>query len=130
MPYVRAADEIARSEIWHLDTSKDRLELLEEMVVGQVVFGQLLTILRRLGEEHYSAERFGARHGPGGRADLTGAVSRPATDALLLPSRVRRSVRTGRYRGCLTAQYARNAEIYGCGAMLRGGSCPGRSRPC
>jgi DNA-binding transcriptional MerR regulator len=60
MPYVRAADEIARSDIWHLDTGKDRLELLEEMVVGQVVFGQLLLILRRLGEEHYSAERFGA----------------------------------------------------------------------
>ena len=64
MPYVRAADEIARSEIWHLDTSKDRLELLEEMVVGQVVFGQLLTILRRLGEEHHSAERFGGGHDP------------------------------------------------------------------
>ena len=30
------------------------------MVVGQVVFGRLLTILRRLGEEHYSAARFGA----------------------------------------------------------------------
>ena len=64
MPYVRAADEIARSDIWHLDTSKDRLELLEEMVVGQVVFGRLLTILRRLGEEHHSAERFGAVTAP------------------------------------------------------------------
>jgi DNA-binding transcriptional MerR regulator len=60
LPYLRAADEIARAEIWHLDTTKDRLELLEEMVVGQVVFGQLLVILRRLGEEHWSAVRFGA----------------------------------------------------------------------
>ena len=34
-PYVRAADEIARSDIWHLDTSKDRLELLEDMVVAR-----------------------------------------------------------------------------------------------
>ena len=60
MHYVQAADQIARNEIWHLDTSKDRLEFLEEMVVGQVVFGRLLAILRRLGEEHYSAARFGA----------------------------------------------------------------------
>ncbi len=60
MPYVRAADQIARDEIWHLDTTRGRLELLEEMVVGQVVFGQLLVILRRLGEEHWSAVRFGA----------------------------------------------------------------------
>ncbi|MET1060321.1 MAG: MerR family transcriptional regulator [Nocardioides sp.] len=65
MPYVHAADRIARDEIWHLDASKDRLELLEEMVVGQVVFGQLLAILRRLGEEHYSAERFGMVTDPG-----------------------------------------------------------------
>ena len=60
MPYVRAADQIARGEIWHLDTTRGRLELLEEMVVGQVVFGQLLVILRRLGEEHWSSVRFGA----------------------------------------------------------------------
>lgn len=59
MPYLKFADEIARHEIAHLDDSKDRQGLLEEMVVGQVAFGQLLAILRRLAEEHYSALRFG-----------------------------------------------------------------------
>lgn len=57
--YARAADEIARFEIAHLDATKDRLSLLEEMVVGQVVFGEVLTILRRLAEEHHSRSRFG-----------------------------------------------------------------------
>jgi DNA-binding transcriptional MerR regulator len=58
-PYVRLADEIARYEIAHLDDAKDRLGLLEEMVVGQVVFGQVLATLRRLAEEHHSLARFG-----------------------------------------------------------------------
>jgi DNA-binding transcriptional MerR regulator len=62
-PYLEVADRIARYEIGHLDAGKRRLELLEEMVVGQVVFGQLLLVLRRLAEEHHSATRFGA--GPG-----------------------------------------------------------------
>lgn len=58
-PYVRFADEIARYEIGHLDDTKDRSGLLEEMVVGQVVFGQVLATLRRLAEEHHSFQRFG-----------------------------------------------------------------------
>jgi DNA-binding transcriptional MerR regulator len=58
-PYLGFADEIARYEIGHLDDRKDRLGLLEEMVVGQVVFGEVLAILRRLAEEHHSQERFG-----------------------------------------------------------------------
>jgi DNA-binding transcriptional MerR regulator len=62
-PYLEAADRIARYEIAHLDGSKRRLELLEEMVVGQVVFGQLLLVLRRLAEEHHSASRFDADPG-------------------------------------------------------------------
>ena len=57
-PYLRFADEIALYEIGHLDDRKDRVGLLEEMVVGQVVFGQVLSILRRLAEEHYSVNRF------------------------------------------------------------------------
>jgi DNA-binding transcriptional MerR regulator len=59
VPYLRAADQIARYEVGHLDGSKDHTGLLEEMVVGQVVFGELLAILRRLAEEHHSGERFG-----------------------------------------------------------------------
>lgn len=62
MPYLRFADEIARYEIDHLDDSKDRLGLLEEMVVGQVVFGEMLAALRRLAEAHYSYGRFGNDH--------------------------------------------------------------------
>jgi DNA-binding transcriptional MerR regulator len=58
-PYVAAADRIARYEVGHLDGTKDRVGLLEEMIVGQVVFGTVLTTLRRLAEEHHSHERFG-----------------------------------------------------------------------
>lgn len=61
-PYLRFADEIARYEIAHLDGSKDRLGLLEEMVVGQVVFGEVLATLRRLAEAHHSYARFGHDH--------------------------------------------------------------------
>jgi DNA-binding transcriptional MerR regulator len=58
-PYVRFADQIARYEIGHLDDAKDRVGLLEEAVVGQIVFGQVLATLRRLAEEHHSQDRFG-----------------------------------------------------------------------
>ena len=61
-PYVRFADEIATYEIGHLDDAKDRVGLLEEMVIGQVVFGQVLATLRRLAEEHHSLRRFGDDH--------------------------------------------------------------------
>lgn len=58
-PYVALADEIARYELAHLDESKDRIGLLEEMIVGQVVFATVLTTLRRLAEEHHAFVRFG-----------------------------------------------------------------------
>ena len=58
-PYIRFADQIASYEIGHLDDAKDRVGLLEEMVIGQVVFGQVLATLRRLAEEHHSLQRFG-----------------------------------------------------------------------
>jgi DNA-binding transcriptional MerR regulator len=58
-PYVRLADQLASYEIGHLDDTKDRVGLLEEMVIGQVVFGQVLATLRRLAEEHHSQHRFG-----------------------------------------------------------------------
>lgn len=73
LPYVRAADAIARYEIWQLDSTKSRVELLEEMVVGQVVFGELLTTLRRLAQEHYSAIRFGAVTDPSDASSLAPA---------------------------------------------------------
>ena len=58
-PYVAMADQLARHEIANLDDRKDRVGLLEEMIVGQVVFATVLTTLRRLAEEHHSHERFG-----------------------------------------------------------------------
>lgn len=58
-PYVAMADQLARHEIAALDDGKDRIGLLEEMIVGQVVFATVLTTLRRLAEEHHSHERFG-----------------------------------------------------------------------
>lgn len=58
LPYLEAADAVGRHEIASLDAASDREHLLEAMVVGQVVFGQLLAVLRRLAEQHYSAERF------------------------------------------------------------------------
>lgn len=61
-PYLRFADQIARYEIAHLDESKSRLGLLEEMVVGQIVFGEVLATLRRLAEAHHSFGRFGHDH--------------------------------------------------------------------
>lgn len=61
-PYLKFADDIARFEIGNLDDTKDRVGLLEEMIVGQVVFGEVLAILRRLAEEHHSFERFSQDH--------------------------------------------------------------------
>lgn len=58
-PYVAIADQIARYELVHLDGAKDRVGLLEEMIVGQVVFASVLTTLRRLAEEHHAFVRFG-----------------------------------------------------------------------
>jgi DNA-binding transcriptional MerR regulator len=58
-PYVEAVDRLARTELERLDPEQDRAQLLEQMVIGQVLLGHLLTILRRLAEEHYSAQRFG-----------------------------------------------------------------------
>jgi DNA-binding transcriptional MerR regulator len=57
--YARAADQIARFEIADLDADADVDALVAQAVVGQVVFGGLLAILRRLAEEHHSAVRFG-----------------------------------------------------------------------
>ena len=59
LPYVRAADDLARHEIASLDTSRGGAALLEQMVLGQVLLGHVLDVLRRLAEEHHSRERFG-----------------------------------------------------------------------
>lgn len=61
-PYIEAADTIARTDIEHLAQQHGRTDLLESMVVGQVLFGRLIGVLRRLAEEHYSSARFRDRH--------------------------------------------------------------------
>lgn len=60
-PYVEAVDALARWEISDLDDSAGPVAVMQQMVVGQVVFGEILATLRRLAEEHYSAQRFHPR---------------------------------------------------------------------
>ena len=58
MPYLEAVDRLARWELAEIDDAGGAAAVMEQMVVGQVVFGDLILTLRRLAEEHYSAERF------------------------------------------------------------------------
>lgn len=55
--YARLADDLARLEIASPGDDGDREHLLEQMVVGTVLFERALTVLRRLAEEQHSAER-------------------------------------------------------------------------
>ena len=55
--YAHLADELCRTELALIDTTKDRQGTLEDMVVGEAVFGEILTLLRRLGHEHYQEQR-------------------------------------------------------------------------
>jgi DNA-binding transcriptional MerR regulator len=55
--YAHLADELCRTEILLVDLGKDRQGTLEDMVVGEAVFGEILTLLRRLGHEHYDEQR-------------------------------------------------------------------------
>jgi DNA-binding transcriptional MerR regulator len=56
--YLRTVDALARGDIEHLDPGRTRTELLADMVVGEVLLGELLLVLRRLGHAHYSRLRF------------------------------------------------------------------------
>ena len=55
--YARLADHLCRTEIALLDKTKGRQGTLEDMVVGEAVFGDILTLFRRLGHEHYHEQR-------------------------------------------------------------------------
>ncbi len=57
-PYVEAADHVARHDVAALDDAEPTA-LLTQLVVGQVVYGRLLEVLRRLGEAHHSIQRYG-----------------------------------------------------------------------
>ena len=55
--YAHLADQLCRAEISLVDMTKDRQDVLEDMVVGEAVFGEILTLFRRLGHEHYDVQR-------------------------------------------------------------------------
>jgi DNA-binding transcriptional MerR regulator len=55
--YAQLADELCRTELALIDRTKDRQGTLEDMLVGEAVFGEVLTLLRRLGHEHYDEQR-------------------------------------------------------------------------
>ncbi len=55
--YAHLADELCRTELALVDPTKDRQGMLEDMVVGEAVFGEILALFRRLGHEHYDARR-------------------------------------------------------------------------
>lgn len=59
--YLGLIDALAAYEVSRLDTAErieDRDAVVQQMVIGQVVFGQLVLSLRRIGHEHHSAVRF------------------------------------------------------------------------
>jgi hypothetical protein len=62
-PYAAAADSLARGEVDAIPSGTSRAETVEFVVVGTVVFEAVLAALRRMAQEHYSAQRLGTRRG-------------------------------------------------------------------
>lgn len=58
--YAQMADQLARAEIALVDHATERSQLLEQMVTGSVVYGQVFALLRQLGHEHHHAQVVGA----------------------------------------------------------------------
>lgn len=54
--YAGIADQLARTEIALVDHAAERSHLLEQMVTGSVVYGQVFAVLRQLGHEHHHAQ--------------------------------------------------------------------------
>jgi DNA-binding transcriptional MerR regulator len=54
--YAGIADQLARAEIALVDHTTERSHLLEQMVTGSVVYGQVFELLRQLGHEHHHAQ--------------------------------------------------------------------------
>ena len=59
--YARVADRLAAWELRQTPADVDRERTLESVVVGTVVFEVVLDALRRLAQEHHSADRFAGR---------------------------------------------------------------------
>jgi DNA-binding transcriptional MerR regulator len=60
-PYARAADRIAEREVASINAHEPRGRVVENIVLGTVVFEAALAALRRLAEERHAARRFTAR---------------------------------------------------------------------
>ena len=58
-PYAEVAERLARDEVAHLPVDGSAEDLVEQVVVGTVIFETALTALRRLAQEHHSARRHG-----------------------------------------------------------------------
>ena len=56
-PYARAADSVAEREVEYVGEATSRVESVERLVVGTVVFEAVLAALRRLAEERHSWRR-------------------------------------------------------------------------
>lgn len=57
--YATLADQLARAEVALVDHETPREELLEQLVTGSVVYGQVFQLLRQLGHEHHHQVRTG-----------------------------------------------------------------------
>jgi DNA-binding transcriptional MerR regulator len=64
-PYARAADELADAELASMPTDSPPERMVEDAVIGTVVFESALVALRRLAHGKHSADRFG----PGSHSD-------------------------------------------------------------
>ena len=53
--YAGLADQLSRAEIALVDHTADREVILEQMVTGSVIYGQVFELLRQLGHEHHHA---------------------------------------------------------------------------
>jgi hypothetical protein len=54
--YAQLADQLAKTEISLINPHRERAALLEDMVTGSVVYGQVFTLLRQMGHEHHHAQ--------------------------------------------------------------------------
>jgi DNA-binding transcriptional MerR regulator len=57
--YAEAVDSLAAVEVATVPANESRSEAVESVVVGTVLYEAVLSALRRLAQEHYSAQRFG-----------------------------------------------------------------------
>ena len=60
-PYAETADALAARELAAIDPDTTRERLVEDVVIGTVVFESALIALRRLAHAKHSAERFGTQ---------------------------------------------------------------------